>query len=119
MSDLAWIDLALRSARPRAIAALLRYFRDLEAAEEAFQEASLAALRKWPHKGPPRDAAAWLIFVGRNAAIDVVRRQRREQALPDEEVLSDRDDAETQLAERLDAFRASQSADVADQPSDA
>lgn len=103
MSDLAWIDLALRSARPRAIAALLRYFRDLDSAEEAFQEASLAALRKWPHQGPPRDAAAWLIFVGRNAAIDVVRRQRREQPLPDEETLSDREDAETNLVERLDA----------------
>jgi RNA polymerase sigma-70 factor, ECF subfamily len=103
MSDLAWIDLALRSARPRAIAALLRYFRDLDAAEEAFQEASLAALRKWPQKGPPRDPAAWLIFVGRNAAIDVVRRKRREEALPDEAMLSDRDDAEAKLAERLDA----------------
>jgi RNA polymerase sigma-70 factor (ECF subfamily) len=102
MSDLAWIDLALRSARPRAIAALLRYFRDLDAAEEAFQEASLIALNKWPHKGPPRDPAAWLIFVGRNAAIDAVRRQRREDALPDEAVLSDREDAETKLAERID-----------------
>src|SRR6188472_3429974 len=102
MSDLAWIDLALRSARPRAIAALLRYFRDLDAAEEAFQEASLAALRKWPQKGPPRDPAAWLIFVGRNAAIDVVRRRRREEALPDEAMLSDCDDAESKLVERLD-----------------
>jgi RNA polymerase sigma-70 factor (ECF subfamily) len=103
MSDLAWIDLALRSARPRAIAALLRYFRDLDAAEEAFQEASLAALRKWPQKGPPRDSAAWLIFVGRNAAIDAVRRRRREEALPDEAALSDCDDAESKLVERLDA----------------
>ncbi|HET6338259.1 MAG TPA: RNA polymerase sigma factor [Polyangiales bacterium] len=103
MSDLAWIDLALRSVRPRAIAALLRYFRDLDVAEEAFQEASLAALKKWPQKGPPRDAAAWLIFVGRNAAIDVSRRRRREEALPDESTLSDREDAETKAAERLDA----------------
>jgi RNA polymerase sigma-70 factor (ECF subfamily) len=103
MSDLAWIDLALRSARPRAIAALLRYFRDLDSAEEAFQEASLAALKKWPLQGPPRDAAAWLIFVGRNAAIDAARRRRKEDALPDEATLSDREDAETKLAEQLDA----------------
>lgn len=102
MSDLAWIDLALRSARPRAIAALLRYFRDLDSAEEAFQEASLTALRKWPLKGPPRDPAAWLIFVGRNAAIDATRRQRRQDALPDEAVVSDREDAESKLVEQLD-----------------
>jgi RNA polymerase sigma-70 factor (ECF subfamily) len=102
MNDLGWIDLALRSARPRAIGALLRYFRDLDTAEEAFQEACLAALDKWPRQGPPRDAAAWLIFVGRNAALDGVRRRRKLEALPEEAQLSDRDDAESALAERLD-----------------
>ena len=64
MTDAAWIDLALRSARPRAVGALLRYFGNLDTAEEAFQEACLAALSKWPENGPPRDVAAWLIFVG-------------------------------------------------------
>ena len=67
MTDLRWIDAALTSARPQAVAALLRYFRDLDTAEEAFQEASLRALKVWPVKGPPRDPAAWLIFVGRNS----------------------------------------------------
>ena len=102
MSELAWIDAALTAARPQAIGALLRYFRDLDLAEEAFQDASLRALRSWPQKGPPRDAAAWLIMVGRNAAIDQVRRRSRQEALPDEETLSDLDDVETPLAERLD-----------------
>ena len=59
--------------RPQAVAALLRYFRDLDVAEEAFQEACLRALKHWPVNGPPRDPAAWLIFVGRNSAIDEVR----------------------------------------------
>jgi RNA polymerase sigma-70 factor (ECF subfamily) len=103
MNDLGWIDLALRSARPRAVGALLRYFRDLDAAEEAFQEACLSALKTWPENGPPRDPAAWLIFVGRNSAIDSLRRQSKQQALPDEEQLSeDGTDAEADLAERLD-----------------
>jgi RNA polymerase sigma-70 factor (ECF subfamily) len=102
MSDLAWIDAALTSARPRAVAALLRYFRDLDMAEEAFQNACLRALRTWPDKGPPRDAAAWLIFVGRNAGLDDVRRRGKQTALPPEEVLSDLDDVEAPLAERLD-----------------
>lgn len=102
MSDLAWIDAALAAARPQAMAALLRYFRDLDLAEEAFQEACLRALKAWPKNGPPRDPAAWLIFVGRNAAVDAVRRRAREVELPDEVALSDLDDAEADLAERLD-----------------
>ncbi|MFI4935316.1 MAG: RNA polymerase sigma factor [Caulobacterales bacterium] len=102
MSDIAWIDAALTSARPQALGALVRYFRDLDLAEEAYQDACLRALKTWPQNGPPRDPAAWLIFVGRNAAIDAVRRQGKQQALPPEEVLSDLEDAEAELVERLD-----------------
>jgi RNA polymerase sigma-70 factor (ECF subfamily) len=103
VTDLRWIDTALTSARPQAVAALLRYFRDLDTAEEAFQEASLRALKTWPVKGPPRDPAAWLIFVGRNTALDDKRRRSKETALPSEEALCDDDDAQAQLADQLDA----------------
>jgi RNA polymerase sigma-70 factor (ECF subfamily) len=102
VTDIAWIDAALTSARPRAVGALLRYFRDLDTAEEAFQDACLRALQNWPQNGPPRDPAAWLIFVGRNIAIDAVRRRGKQEALPAEEVISDLNDAEAGLAERLD-----------------
>jgi RNA polymerase sigma-70 factor (ECF subfamily) len=98
----AWIDATLTTARPQAVAALLRYFRDLDKAEEAFQEAGLRALQKWPVNGPPRDPAAWLIMVGRNFGVDQARRNRRNQALPDEELLSDVDDVESVLADRID-----------------
>ena len=101
--DSAWMDTALRAARPRAVGALLRYFRDLDTAEEAFQEACLDALKNWPNNGPPRDPAAWLIFVGPQ------QRHRRRPAAgqgarrcPSDEQLSDLDDAEGTLAERLD-----------------
>ncbi|PXA84075.1 hypothetical protein DMC25_17160, partial [Caulobacter sp. D4A] len=70
MTDPDWIDAALVSARPRAMAALLRYFRDLDTAEEAYQDACLRALKSWPEKGPPRDPTAWLILVGRNSGVD-------------------------------------------------
>jgi len=103
VTDTAWIDAALTSARPQAVGALLRYFRDLDTAEEAFQNASLRALKSWPQNGPPRDPAAWLIMVGRNAAIDEVRRERFKAPLPeDDQAISDLGDAEEQLAERLD-----------------
>ncbi|HEX2889390.1 RNA polymerase sigma factor [Vineibacter terrae] len=103
MTDLAWIDSALTSARPQAVGALLRYFRDLDAAEEAFQEACLRALKTWPEKGPPRDPTAWLIFVGRNVTLDELRRRTKQQALPPDELISDLDDVEADAAERLDA----------------
>lgn len=102
MSDPAWIDAALTSARPQAVGALLRYFRDLDTAEEAFQDACLRALKNWPVNGPPRDPAAWLIMVGRNSGIDAARRRSKQQALPSDEAISDLDDVEAPLAERLD-----------------
>jgi RNA polymerase sigma-70 factor (ECF subfamily) len=102
MSELAWLDAALTAARPQAIAALLRYFRDLDTAEEAFHNACLRALRTWPQNGPPRDPAAWLVFVGRNAGIDQVRKLGREQALPSDDAISDLDDAEGIAAARVD-----------------
>lgn len=102
MSEIAWIGAQLSAARPRAVGALLRFFRDLDMAEEAFQEASLRALRTWPVNGPPRDPLAWLIFVGRNVSLDQLRRKAREAPLPDEEQLSDLGDAEVSAVERLD-----------------
>jgi len=105
VNDIAWIDAALRGARPQAIGALLRYFRDLDQAEEAFQEACLRALKHWPVNGPPRDPAAWLILVGRNTALDDVRRRNKSQRLPPDKLISDLGDAESDLVERLDSSR--------------
>jgi RNA polymerase sigma-70 factor, ECF subfamily len=102
VTDVAWISAALTAARPQAVGALLRRFRDLDQAEEAFQEACLRALKNWPLNGPPRDPAAWLILVGRNIALDDVCRRRKSEALPADEIISDLGDAEADLAERLD-----------------
>ena len=103
MHDPAHIDVAISGARPKAIAALLRYFRDLDTAEEAFQEACLRALQTWPHQGPPRDPTAWLILVGRNAALNAKRRIRGIGPLPDADALTDaRDDL---TPERIDDSR--------------
>src|SRR5918992_2380761 len=103
MSDLAWMGESLKAARPQAVGALLRYFRNLDTAEDAFQEACLRALKSWPINGPPRDPAAWLIMVGRNFALDEVRRRKKQDALPPDEQISDLDDVEAELAERLDS----------------
>lgn len=98
MQDAAHIDIAILGARPKAMAALLRYFRDLDTAEEAFQEACLRALQTWPQKGPPRDPTAWLVTVGRNAGLDNRRRLRSVDPLTDTDAFG-RDEL---TAERLD-----------------
>jgi RNA polymerase sigma-70 factor (ECF subfamily) len=104
MTDMAWIDAALTAARPQVMGALLRYFRTLDAADDAYQEACLRALKTWPVKGPPRDPAAWLIFVGRNFALDEVRRRAKQTELPgDEDLPAEHEDVQEELAERLDA----------------
>src|SRR3569623_2063078 len=105
MIEKVWIDATLTAARPQVLGALLRYFRVLDAAEDAFQEACLRALKNWPVKGAPRDPAAWLIFVSRNFALDEVRRRSKQTELPaDEDMGTDEpEDTQTQLAERLDA----------------
>lgn len=102
MSEVAWINSVLRAARPQAVGALLRYFRSLDQAEEAFQEACLRALKNWPMNGPPRDPAAWLVLVGRNAGLDETRRRSRNDPLPADDRISDLGDAEADIAERLD-----------------
>jgi RNA polymerase sigma-70 factor (ECF subfamily) len=103
MTDLTAIGTALTAARPQAVAALLRYFRDLDVAEEAFQEASLRALKSWPANGQPRDPAAWLIFVGRNSALDEMRRRNKHDALPEDDLMPDTEDSEAALVEQLDS----------------
>jgi len=102
VNDPAWIDAALAAARPQAVAALLRYFRDLDVAEEAFQDACLRALGKWSEQGPPRDPAAWLILVGRNCALDGLRRKAKFEVLTDSPPEEDVDEGEDALVDRLD-----------------
>jgi RNA polymerase sigma-70 factor, ECF subfamily len=59
----------------RAVAVLVRYFRDIDLAEEAVQDAFTVALQRWPSEGVPPSPAAWIITTARNRAIDRLRRE--------------------------------------------
>jgi RNA polymerase sigma-70 factor, ECF subfamily len=96
------IEESLASSRARVLGALLRYFRDLDTAEDAYQEACLRALKSWPVSGPPHDPAAWLIMVGRNSALDEARRRKNHEELPSDAAISNLDDAELAAAQRID-----------------
>jgi RNA polymerase sigma-70 factor (ECF subfamily) len=60
----------------RTVAALARAVGDLELAEDALQDAYLAALERWPRDGFPARPAAWIFTAARNRAIDRLRRER-------------------------------------------
>jgi RNA polymerase sigma-70 factor (ECF subfamily) len=74
------LELTVREASGRIIAALAARFRNLDLAEEALAEASLRAAETWPRDGLPRDPAAWLYRVAERCLLDRLRRQRREVA---------------------------------------
>jgi RNA polymerase sigma-70 factor (ECF subfamily) len=103
VTEPAWLAATLGASRPRVVSALLRHCRDLDAAEDAFQEASLRALERWPRTGAPRDPVAWLVLVARNAAIDRARRGARLEPLPSEGALAAQEDAEMEALERIEA----------------
>jgi RNA polymerase sigma-70 factor (ECF subfamily) len=68
---------AIRAEGGRVVATLTRLLGDLEAAQDALQEAALVALERWPADGVPRNPAAWLTTAARNKALDRIRREGR------------------------------------------
>ncbi|ADB48909.1 RNA polymerase sigma factor [Conexibacter woesei] len=60
----------------RILATLVRTVGSLQVAEDAVQEAVVAALRSWPRTGVPAEPRAWLTVTARNRAIDILRRER-------------------------------------------
>src|SRR6476469_2900116 len=69
------IEKIFRDEAGRALATLIRLVGDFDLAEDALQDAFAAALQRWPAAEPPSNPRAWLVNVGRNKAIDRVRRQ--------------------------------------------
>ncbi|MBV9460294.1 MAG: RNA polymerase sigma factor [Bradyrhizobium sp.] len=69
------IDKIFRDEAGRALATLIRLVGDFDLAEDVLQEAFAAALERWPAQEIPSNPRAWLVNVGRNKAIDRIRRQ--------------------------------------------
>src|SRR2546428_7235150 len=59
----------------------MRVFADIDAAEDAVQEAFSVALRKWPVDGLPPNPGGWITTTARKRAIDRLRREARERQL--------------------------------------
>src|SRR5712691_5666022 len=69
------IERVFREQYGRAVAVLVRYFGDIDLAEEAVQDAFAVAVQRWPADGLPPSPAGWIITTARNRAIDRLRRE--------------------------------------------
>jgi len=88
------IETLLRDLAPIVLAAVIRRFGDFSAAEDAVQEALLAAAMQWPREGVPENPRGWLIQVAARRCTDHLRaelaRRRREAIVmtpPDEQIM--------------------------------
>ena len=83
------IEHLLRELAPQVLGVVARRFRDFSSAEDAVQEAMLAAFKQWPQEGTPENPRGWLIRVALRRMTDTVRseiaRRRRETAMTTEE----------------------------------
>jgi RNA polymerase sigma-70 factor (ECF subfamily) len=59
----------------RCVATLIRFLGDIDAAEEAVQDAFTVAVARWPSDGQPPNPGAWIVTTARNRAIDRLRRE--------------------------------------------
>ncbi|HVF32327.1 MAG TPA: RNA polymerase sigma factor [Acidimicrobiales bacterium] len=69
------VERAFRRESGRAVASLVRFFGDIDLAEEAVQDAFVVALQTWPATGLPPSPAGWIITTARNRGLDRVRRE--------------------------------------------
>ncbi|MDI1262707.1 MAG: sigma-70 family RNA polymerase sigma factor [bacterium] len=86
------IESVFRDEAGRALATLIRLVGDFDLAEDALQDAFAAALERWTAAGLPSNPRAWLVNVGRNKAIDRIRRnasfRSRQQQFAHEQLLN-------------------------------
>jgi RNA polymerase sigma factor (sigma-70 family) len=75
----------LRELAPQVLGAVARRFRDFSSAEDAVQEAMIAAFTQWAHEGVPKNPRGWLIQVACRRMTDQMRgeiaRRERETAV--------------------------------------
>ena len=68
-----------RSERARLLARLIGVLRDFDLAEDALQDAFIAAMQSWPVTGMPMNPAGWLMTAAKRKAIDRIRAAGAEQ----------------------------------------
>lgn len=80
-SDEIAVERVFREACGQAVATLIRLFADITLAEDAVQDAFVAASDRWRRDGIPPNPAGWIVTTARNRAIDDLRRSARGREL--------------------------------------
>src|ERR1044072_5567035 len=78
------VERVFRHEYGRILATLIRIFGDFDLAEDALQEAFIAAVNHWQAAGIPDNAAAWLTTAARNKGLSRLRRERTQSKLRDQ-----------------------------------
>ena len=74
------LDALFRRVSGQVLATLIGYLGDFDLAEDAFQDAAVAALERWPADGLPDNPGAWLLTTARRKAVDRLRREAKRDA---------------------------------------
>ena len=74
-ADAAAIERTYRESSGRAVATLIRFFGDIDLAEEAVQDAFTVAAERWPAAGVPPNPGGWIVTTARHKALDRLRRE--------------------------------------------
>ena len=69
------LDELVRTEGGRVLATLIRMTGDFDIAEDAVQDAIVAALEAWPRTGVPDNPGAWLTTAARRKALDRIKRE--------------------------------------------
>lgn len=90
----------MREDRGRLLSALIARLRDFQLAEDALQDAAMAALVHWGRAGLPHSPQGWLLQVARRKALDRLRgKARQDRRTSDLAVLAEAEAAEPEVAD--------------------
>jgi RNA polymerase sigma factor (sigma-70 family) len=92
----------LRELAPQVLGAVARRFHDFAAAEDAVQDAMMAAFTQWPSEGVPENPRGWLIQVAcrrmaDHARSEIARRERETKVVAEAEILTSTPDSEADM----------------------
>jgi RNA polymerase sigma factor (sigma-70 family) len=102
------VESLLRQLAPQVLGAVVRRYGNFDTAEDAVQEAMLAATTQWPGDGVPENPKGWLITVAARRLTDLLRseqaRRRREDTVTRWELPTQQADAAESLADSDDTL---------------
>ena len=97
----AQIETTFRQEHGKVLSVLIAMLRDFALAEDALQDALIAALEQWKQDGVPRNPGAWITTIAKRKAIERIRRDsnftRKQQVILDS-LKGDEDDEEEEMA---------------------